>query len=135
MSISTVNAERPEVPTRSLERGREQFQDRSHERSLERSIEREPQPNSWKVVAAGSVVPLGLAVAAAVTTSLTNHERVAMTAWIAVAVVGSASVISSAVASSRRSVNVDRQDSGAKARGLNVGNRDDRGMPSGNIDR
>ena len=48
--------------------------------SLERKVEREPKPHSWMIVAVGAVVPLGVSAAAAVTTCLTTHERVAMTA-------------------------------------------------------
>ena len=48
------------------------------------------------IVAAGAVVPLGLSAAAAVTTYVTAYERVAVTAWIAVAIVGTASVVSTA---------------------------------------
>ena len=126
MSISTVNPETPTLPNRSAERGREQFLDRSHERSLERRVEREPKPHSWMIVAAAAVVPLGVAAAASVTTYITTHERVAMTAWIAVAVVGSASVISAAIASSRRTVEVDRQNNGDKSTGRQQGSLTER---------
>lgn len=127
MSTSTLNSGTPTIPSRSVERGREHYLDRSNERSLERKVEREPKPNSWMIVAAGAVVPLGVAAAAAVTTYLTTHERVAMTAWVAVAVVGSASVISAAVASSRRTVEVDRQNAGAKTAGRQQGIVNERG--------
>ena len=128
MSMSTINPEAPTIPNRSVERGREQFLDRSHERSLERRVEREPKPHSWITVAVGAVAPLGVSAAAAVTTYLTTHERVAMTAWIAVAVVGSASVISAAVASSRRTVEVDRQNNGGKSTGRQQGSLAERGI-------
>ncbi len=51
----------------------------------------------WSIVAAGASVPIGVSIAAAVTSSLESvSERVAMTAWIVVGIVGTASVISAA---------------------------------------
>ena len=51
----------------------------------------------WSIVAAGATVPIGMAIAAAVTSSMqTATDRVAMAAWIVVGVVGTASVISTA---------------------------------------
>jgi hypothetical protein len=79
---------------------------------LQRTVDSEPQADSWKGVAAGSVVPLGLAGAAAFATYVTTHERVAISAWIAVAVVGSASVISAASVSRRRIVSIEKSDLG-----------------------
>lgn len=57
--------------------------DRGHERSaahvkdksVERNVAAEPTVRSWKIIAAGSVVPLGSAVTAAVTTYLTSNEK------------------------------------------------------------
>lgn len=72
------------------------------------TVEAEPKRDSWKIVAAGAVVPLGLSCAAAVATSVTQYEKVAMTAWIAVAVVGTASVISTAIAAQGRIRSVRR---------------------------
>ncbi|ADG69071.1 hypothetical protein Plim_3258 [Planctopirus limnophila DSM 3776] len=43
-----------------------------------------------------AVVPLGLAAAATIATGMTTSERVAVSAWVSVAVVGTASVIASA---------------------------------------
>ncbi len=79
----------------------------------------EPTLHSWMIVAAGSVVPLGVAIAAAITTRISSSERVGVTAWVAVAVVGTASVISTAVAARRRvkSVLPDEED----ARSLSIG--------------
>ena len=85
------------------------------------------------IVAAGAVVPLGVAAAASVTTYITTHERVAMTAWIAVAVVGSASVISAAIASSRRTVEVDRQKNGDKSTGRQQGSLTERESRQDNL--
>jgi hypothetical protein len=64
------------------------------DKSVERNVAAEPTVRSWKIIAAGSVVPLGSAVTAAVTTYLTSNEKVACTAWITAAVVGTVSVIS-----------------------------------------
>lgn len=81
-------------------------------RSLTRTVNVDHQADSWKNVAAGSVVPLGIAGAAAFATYVTTHERVAITAWIAVAVVGSASVIAAASSSLHRTVELDRSKGG-----------------------
>ena len=62
----------------------------------------------------GGVVPLGLACAATVATYVTTFERVAVTAWVAVAVVGTASVVATAVASRKRVKSVERQDQGER---------------------
>jgi hypothetical protein len=53
---------------------------------------------SWRLLAAGATVPVGMALAAAYTSSVADSEKVARTAWIAVAVVGAASVIAAAAA-------------------------------------
>jgi small-conductance mechanosensitive channel len=82
---------------------------------MARDTETEPTPRSWMIIAAGAVVPLGLAIAAAVTTYITTSDRVAVTAWIAVAIVGTASVISTAVASRRRVSTVDRGKLGLRS--------------------
>lgn len=84
------------------ERGRTRTVDESEDKARVRTVETEPRRNSWMIVAAGATVPLGLACAATVATYVTKHERVAVTAWIAVAVIGTAAVISNAVASNRR---------------------------------
>lgn len=69
-----------------------------------KSVELVPQRSAWATMIAGAIVPLGLAVAAVLATRFAESDRVAMMAWIAVAVVGTASVISAAAASRRRSV-------------------------------
>ena len=55
----------------------------------------------WHVLAAGAAVPLGVAIAAAYTSKTCPSENVAKTAWIALAIVGSAAVIAAAVATRR----------------------------------
>jgi predicted lysophospholipase L1 biosynthesis ABC-type transport system permease subunit len=47
-------------------------------------------------VAAGATVPIGVSAAAAVTSSMSISERVALAAWVVVGVVGTASVVSAA---------------------------------------
>ena len=108
MSASNMAIERESRSRPPFEARREHDIERSRDRNVDRSVILEPQPDSWKVVASGTVVPLGLAVAAAVTTYLTNDQRVAVTSWIAVAIVGTASVVSAASASRRRIVTVER---------------------------
>ncbi len=103
-----------DTPSNSIDRDRESSVERARGGSIERNVELEPTPRSWMVVAAGGIVPLGLAIAAAVTTNMGASERVAMTAWISVAVVGTASVISAAVASRRRSSSTDRDHQGTR---------------------
>ena len=113
--MSTTQSTLPaDSSSHSVERDRERAVEHSRGRSLERNVELEPTPRSWMVVAAGGLVPLGLAIAAAVTTNMGASERVAMTAWISVAVVGTASVISAAVASRRRSSSTDRDHQGTR---------------------
>jgi hypothetical protein len=85
------------------------------DKSVERNVAAEPTVRSWKIIAAGSVVPLGSAVTAAVTTYLTSNEKVASTAWITAAVVGTVSVISAAVASRHRDISVERDNQGLRA--------------------
>ena len=85
------------------------------DKSFSRTVETEPKQRSWMIVAAGAVVPLGLSAAAAVTTYVTAYERVAVTAWIAVAIVGTASVVSTAAAARRRNAYVQRDDQRVRA--------------------
>ena len=105
-------------PSEMVNNGRENdhghWLDRGNDRFRQRRVVTEPKPNSWMIVAAGSIAPLGLAGAALATTYLTKNEKVAIAAWVAVAVVGSASVISAAAVSHRRIVEVDRGDRGTK---------------------
>lgn len=53
-------------------------------------------PPAWTIVAAGATVPIGVSAAAAVTSSMSISERVALAAWVVVGVVGTASVVSAA---------------------------------------
>jgi hypothetical protein len=69
-----------------------------------KAVELAPQRTAWATMIAGAIVPLGMAVAAVVATRFADSERVAVTAWIAVAVVGTASVIAAATAARRRTV-------------------------------
>ena len=96
--------------------GADSSTENSRGRCRETNLQAEPQRHSWLIVASGAVVPLGLGAAAAITTRLTTHERVAMTAWIAVAIVGTASVIANAVASSRRTWSAVAQDEKLRAK-------------------
>lgn len=77
-------------------------------RELDRTLDLNPLPNSVFPIVAGAVVPLGMAAAATVATYIARSERVAVTAWIAVAVVGSASVFAAATASTRRTRTLHR---------------------------
>jgi hypothetical protein len=84
------------------------------DRALDESIETVPEPFAVWTLAAGAFAPVGMAFAAAITTCYTNSERVAVTAWVAVAVVGTASVISAAAVSRRRTKAVHRESAKAK---------------------
>jgi len=97
---------------RSREGSKELSRDRGNGRSFERYVANDPQPNTWMTVSAGAVVPLGLACAATLVTYLTSNERVAVTAWVSVAVVGTAAVIAADSVSRRRIVRVDRSNQG-----------------------
>lgn len=74
---------------------REQAADTLPDQSL--SMKRQ----AWQLIAAGATVPIGLAVAAAVTSYVSESEKVATTAWIVTAVVGAAGIIASAAAARR----------------------------------
>ncbi len=76
--------------------------DRTGGTSREKHITTESEQRAWSIIAAGASVPIGVSAAAAYTTYVSDSERVSITAWIAVAIVGTASVISSAVAARRR---------------------------------
>lgn len=71
----------------------------------ERNVDLDPQPGGIGLMIAGAVVPIGLAIAATVATSLASTDRVAIAAWVSVSVVGTASVIAAAAASRRRTLN------------------------------
>ncbi len=116
--LSTNSAAKAPEVTRHVD-GREsnrhaaEFKDRSYDKT----VDADPQPDSWKILAVGTVVPLGMAGAAAFASYVTTYERVAITAWIAVAVVGSASVIAAASVSRRRVVMIDKSQRNDNASG------------------
>ena len=101
--------------SKSRDQDRERSMENAKDKSFSRTVETEPKQRSWMIVAAGAVVPLGLSAAAAVTTYVTAYERVAVTAWIAVAIVGTASVVSTAAAARRRNAYVQRDDQRVRA--------------------
>lgn len=111
MMAKTTTNERSEVcscePADNVHEG---LRDRMDEKSYGRTAETKPKFGAWSTIVAGAVVPLGLAGAAVATTCLSSHERVAITAWICVAIVGTASVISAAAASRRKSISTDRSN-------------------------
>ena len=72
-------------------------------------VELVPQKSAWATMTAGGIVPLGMACAATAATYSSASERVAVMAWIAVAIVGTASVIAAAAASRRRTKEVGRR--------------------------
>ncbi|MEK6259974.1 MAG: hypothetical protein AABP62_15240 [Planctomycetota bacterium] len=114
MVAANSSFEQDSLPSKSVDRGREKWTDNARDKSTDKTIETEPKLRSWMIVAAGAVVPLGLACAATVATYVTTYERVAVTAWVAVAVVGTASVIATAAASRRRIKSVERHDQGER---------------------
>ncbi len=89
--------------------------DRSQDRSVEKRIETQPVAASWGIIAIAAIVPIGLGGAATATTYLTNNENISMTAWIAVAVVGTATMISASIASMHRQKFVDRDIQGERS--------------------
>ena len=115
MLTSNSVVENEDSPSKLVGRGNDRLVERANDKSYERTVTTEPKAHSWMIVAAGAVVPIGMAGAALATTYLTQDPQVAMTSWIAVAIVGTASVISSAAVSHRRSVTVDRNDEGKKS--------------------
>lgn len=116
-SLST-DGESDTVKSTDKERVNERghWMDRVNDRFRDRRIHTDPKPNSWMIVAAGSIAPLGLAGAALAATYLTKYEKVAIAAWVAVAVVGTASVISAAAVSHKRTVEVEHSDQGTKSK-------------------
>jgi len=100
--------------SRDLTRGQDTSINRVNEQSFGRSVEMDPKAHAWLTISAGAVVPLGLAGAAVATTCVSNNEKVSMTAWIAVAIVGTASVISAAAVSRRRIVSIERDHLGSR---------------------
>lgn len=86
----------------------EKARNREHVRLNERFVESEPQSATASIIAVGASVPLGLGLAALATTLFGKNEKVAIASWVAVAIVGSASVISAAAVSHRRIVSIGR---------------------------
>jgi hypothetical protein len=125
--MATTNAilENDVQSTKAIDRDREKWADKTRDNSVDKTVETEPKLRSWMIIAAGAVVPLGLACAAAVATYVTVHERVAVTAWIAVAVVGTASVVSAGVAARRRVMTLARDNQTAKESGRQVSRTND----------
>ena len=82
----------------------------SRGRSVDREFHAEPMEQSWKIVTAGTIVPLGLAVAATATSSASKNPRAGVAAWIAVAIAGTASVVATAIASLQRHRHVTREN-------------------------
>ncbi len=114
MVAANSSFEQDTLPSKSVDRGREKWTDNAKDKSMDKTVETEPKLRSWMIVAAGAVVPLGMACAATVATYVTTSERVAVTAWVAVAVVGTASVVAAAAASRKRVKSVERQDQGER---------------------
>ena len=114
MTTSTIRAGNEATSSKFPENARESWLATSKEKAIDRAIETEPKRHSWMIVAAGAVVPLGLAGAAVATTYLTRHERVAVAAWVAVAIVGSASVMSASAVSHRRTMANNRENHGSR---------------------
>lgn len=56
--------------------------------------QRRPQLDPRPVMISGALVPIGVSAAAAVTAIFSASERVAITAWVCSAVIGTAAVIS-----------------------------------------
>jgi hypothetical protein len=108
MVATTATDENQTSPSASRGTRKDHTHTSSNELSVVREVQREPRRQSATILAVGASVPLGLACAALATTLLGNQERVAVAAWVAVAVVGSASVISAAAVSNRRTVSVER---------------------------
>lgn len=110
MVAATTAHENQTAPAPSHGKHQQPGQPPSNEMSVVRKVQHEPQQQSATILAIGASVPLGLACAALATTLFGNHERVAVAAWVAVAVVGSASVVSAAAVSTRRVVSVEREN-------------------------
>lgn len=113
--VRNATEENEVIAPKSRDRSKDRELERSIDKRFERTVETEPQPDTAKILAVGATVPLGLAAAALATSLLTNHERVAITAWIAVAVAGSASAISAAAVSHRRHVSIERGNQGTRS--------------------
>ena len=107
MVTTPARTERETVAGRSVDASRDHSTDLRLDRVIERHVHTEPMPQSWGILAVGALVPLGLAGAAVATSSLTKNERVGVASWVAVAVAGTAAIISAAAVSHRRTVSLD----------------------------
>ena len=108
--VTSTSVERSDtLPAETRGRNKGHSIDKIEDKSSVRNVETEPQTDTAKILAVGAAVPLGMAAAALATTLLSNQERVAIAAWVAATVVGSASVISAAVVSHRRTVFADHE--------------------------
>lgn len=105
--VASKQPPRTELAIRNGKTDTDQLQNHSYGRT----VKTEPMPSSWAILAVGGTIPLGLAGAAALSSYVSKNERVSIAAWVAVAVVGTASVISSAAVSHRRTVSIERDDS------------------------
>lgn len=75
----------------------------AREEDIDPTLDRETRPSRgvWPRTVVASIVgivPIGMACAAAAVSNNQTSERVAITAWVATAIVGTASVISAAAA-------------------------------------
>lgn len=122
MSTATTNETMDERTGSEFNRSREVWPHASRERDAAntRVIERTPRPNLWLISCVGTAVPIGMATAAVAATYLTTHERVAMTAWICTAVVGTAAVIASAQRRTTKAVQGHRSAAVESERRANV---------------
>ena len=120
MSTTNFTSDNRQIPSASHDHSmdrmveRDRQIDNAKDKSLERTVETNPLPDAWKTIVAGTVAPVVMAAFAAFVTYGSQFERVAITAWIAVTVVGTASVIAAACVSRRRIGSVDRTDQGTK---------------------
>lgn len=115
MVTSPARPEREVAPGRPVDASRDRSVDLNLEREVERHVHTEPMPQSFSILAIGALVPLGLAGAAVAATSLTKNERVGVASWVAVAVAGTAAIISAAAVSHRRTVSVERNVNGGRS--------------------
>lgn len=98
------------IRTAPAQRNSKSEVDQLQNHSYGRTVKTEPMANAWIILAAGGVIPLGLAGAATLSSYVSKNERVSVAAWVAVAIVGTASVISAATVSHRRTVSIERDD-------------------------
>ena len=115
MTTSTARIENDTLAPEVVKQRNDQRGNNGHDDSFQKTVATDPKPQSWMIVATGAVIPLGLAVAATTAGYINPNERVAIAAWVAVAVVGTASVISAAAVSQRRNVSIDHDHRGTKS--------------------